>query len=153
MPFFHTGQCLLHACNTINLFIQSIIFAKKIPLQYCTDNCLLDTLKFVWQYYCYLHVTITTVALLGLSVIWTLEDMYGLVTENILCVIVYQVYNIMRWLSPPYLDTLISAHYIFQVSMLPVPSSLTFSSPVGVFEFEKFATATKAVMDAVVIAT
>ena len=37
--------------------------------------------------------------------------------------------------------------------MLPVPSSLTFSSPVGVFEFEKFATATKAVMDAVVIAT
>jgi len=27
------------------------------------------------------------------------------------------------------------------------------SSPVGVFEFEKFATATKAVMDAVVMAT
>jgi len=37
--------------------------------------------------------------------------------------------------------------------MLPVPSSLLFSSPVGVFEFEKFAAATKAVMDAVVLAT
>ena len=42
--------------------------------------------------------------------------------------------------------------HIVKLQYIYIPDNITFS-PVGVFEFEKFAAGTKAVMDAVVLAT